>query len=332
MKKIGVIGCGAWATTVAMLLAKNNHAVMMWCHKQDYAHAIHMGHENPFVLPGVTLPLTLQARTDMSMAVSGCEALVLGIASPYLTQVLEQLKPIYTPGTPILSLTKGLLDNDTLFPSDYLNLSLSKCPIAVLSGPNLALEIAQGKPAASVISSEKGDIAQLFQQYLNSSSFRVYTSADTRGVELGGILKNIMAIAAGLIDGLDLGYNAKAALITRALPEMSRFGSRFNAHSETFYGLSGLGDLIATCTSSHSRNWKVGHALAKGETLDTLASGSAISEGVRTIKVVYKIAQTLRIDMPITFQLYRVIYENLSPLEALQTLMSRDAKSEHLNL
>lgn len=325
--KIGVIGCGAWATTVASLFAQNNHKVMMWCHKTEYAKNIHYNHENPQVLPGIKLPLSVQASTVLETVLHEAEFLVLGVASPYVINTVDLLKA-HSPTVPILSLTKGLLDNDTLFTSDYVNQALPKSSIAVLSGPNLALEIAQQKPAATVIASENIDTAKAFQTLLNSPLFRVYVSQDVRGIELGGILKNMIAISAGIVDGLELGHNAKAALVTRGLQEMIRFGTRFNAKAETFYGLSGLGDLLATCDSPKSRNWQVGSKIGQGHTLESLTLGSAVPEGIKTIRLVFQIANTLRIDMPITQHLFKVLYENMPVKEAVHILMSRDSKSE----
>lgn len=324
--KIGVIGCGAWATTVASLLAYNNHKVMMWCHKPEYAQAIHYRHENP-IMPGIELPLSLQASTVMDTVLHESQFLIWGIASPYVKETVALLKP-FQPTLPLLSLTKGLLNNDTLFTSDFLNQELAKCSIAVLSGPNLALEIMHKKPAASVVASENSDTAKAFQGLLSSSSLRLYTSPDIRGVELGGILKNIMAIASGITDGLNLGNNAKAALITRGLQEMIRFGTRFNAKPETFYGLSGLGDLLATCHSTNSRNWQVGSKIGQGEALDTVSLGSSVPEGIKSVKIVAHIANSLRIDMPITQVLYKILYEQMPVSEAVQLLMNRDSKSE----
>ncbi|NQY73879.1 MAG: NAD(P)-dependent glycerol-3-phosphate dehydrogenase [Candidatus Margulisbacteria bacterium] len=253
----------------------------------------------------------------------------MALSSPYL-KLLETVTPHLIDGNPLLSLTKGLRSEDPIFISDYLSQTLgNKTPIAVLSGPNLALEIAKKQPSATVIASKDVSVATHFQNLLSNGYFRVYRSSDMRGVELGGVLKNIMAIAAGIVDGLQLGHNAKAALMARGLQEMIRFGTAFGAESHTFSGLSGLGDLIATCESPLSRNRTVGEALSKTQDIPAyLSSLTVTAEGINTAKNVWKIAQDQQIDMPITEALFGVLVHGHSPRKSIESLMNRTLKSE----
>lgn len=331
MEKIGVIGCGAWGTAVAKILTDNHHSVLLWCHSQPLAAEINETHRIS-VLPEVNLPAPLIATSDLEKVLSESDYLVFAVASNYI-DILDTIKTYYKPATPILVLTKGLLDGkDTLFVSEYIKRKLGKdASIAILSGPNLALEIAQGLPAASVIASEDEHLVHTFQVLLSNSYFRVYRSLDMIGVQLGGILKNVIAIAAGALDGLALGDNAKSALMARGLQEMIRFGKAFGAKPETFFGLSGLGDLITTCSSPKSRNWQAGYQIAKTRTVPDFSQTTVqIAEGVKSARIVYQIAQERHIDMPITQEIYRVIYTGKPILEAVQNLMTRDLKAEVL--
>jgi len=329
LAKVGVIGCGAWATTMAKLLAENEHAVRLWCHDSKIAEDINQRHLNSLCLPSVGLPEEIEASTDLSSVVNEASVLILGVASSFV-DIVKQIVDGAS-GKPILILTKGLLeDQDHLFVSDYVGSILGEQNVGILSGPNLAGEIAEGLPAATVIASRNDDVSTTFQSLLSNSYFRVYTSKDVRGVELGGLLKNIYAIAAGALDGKGLGSNAKSALMSRSLQEMIRFGMSYGAEQQTFFGLSGLGDLITTCSSKKSRNWRVGHALAETGSLDEAikAVSGAVAEGVKTSKIVNKVAVERNIEMPIASEIYRVLFEG-KPLEkALDALMNRELKPE----
>ncbi|MFC1770837.1 NAD(P)H-dependent glycerol-3-phosphate dehydrogenase [Candidatus Margulisiibacteriota bacterium] len=327
MNKIGIIGCGAWGTTISLLFHQNNHRVKIWCHNSEIAELINTNHECP-LLKGIRLPDSIEANDSLESIVKTSDFLVLAVASSYVT-ILDQIKSLGS--KPVLNLIKGLMENqESFFISDYLKQTCGPLNYALLSGPNLASEIARKLPSATVISSESQNLASQFQQMLSCESFRIYTSNDLRGVELGGILKNIMAIAAGVVDGLNLGNNAKSALMTRGLQEMIRFGVNcYNARKETFVGLSGLGDLITTCSSDKSRNWQVGNQLAKGKKLSEIQENmQAVAEGIKTTKIIYQLARENQVEMPITSQVYQVLYEHLSPPQAIANLMNRDLKSE----
>jgi glycerol-3-phosphate dehydrogenase (NAD(P)+) len=325
--KIGVIGCGPWGTAVAKIFAANKHSVEIWCHDDLIQKSINQLKMHPG-LKDVVLPDLIKADTNLENVVKNKDYLVFAVASPFIDIVYEIKK--YYSGTPILVLTKGLLENkNTLFIPDYIEQVLGTCPLAVLSGPNLALEVASDLPAATVIASDIDNLAKAFQVLVSNKNFRAYTSTDLRGVELGGILKNVIAIAAGLVDGLNLGTNAKSALMTRSVQEIIRFGLKCGARTETFFGLSGIGDLITTCSSSKSRNWTVGYYLSQGKTLeDITAQMVSVAEGVNTAKVLVKLAAEYEVDMPVSNMVYRVLYENKLPVEAIDELMTRNLKPE----
>jgi len=326
--RIGVIGCGAWGITVAKICAENQLNVSIWCHHLDFANEINSHQAD--LLPGILLPETLQATTDLKKIVTESDYLIIAVASNYI-QIMEQIKDFYKQNTPLLVLTKGLLENQsTLFVSDYIKSILGQASdISILSGPNIAIEIAARLPAASVIASESEEIAIKFQSLLSNSYFRVYRSSDMKGVILGGILKNVIAIAAGAIDGLGLGTNAKSALMARGLQEMIRLGIYFQAKSETFFGLSGLGDLITTCSSTNSRNWQAGFQIAKHQTIPDFSKVTTqIAEGVKSARIIHKLAQEVQIEMPITSAIYKVLYETKPIYTAIHELMQRTLKAE----
>ncbi len=329
MKKIAVLGCGAWGTTVAKILADNLHEVRLWCHSEEVAQAISRTHELS-LLPGVRLPKTLKPTANLEEAMADVDAVVLGVASPYI-DILERAKP-FLKGQPVLSIGKGLLENrDQIFISDYCRSVLgSEYPFAILSGPNLAIEIAQELPAASVVASDMADVAQFFQTALSNHYFRIYTSTDVTGVEIGGVFKNAIAIAAGCVAGLGFGQNTLSLLLSRSLQEMSRFGRHFGAQSITFTGLSGLGDMITTCTSDKSRNFRVGLAIAKHHDLALAIEslGGVVAEGVKTTRVIYEMAKKKQLDLPILFEIYAMLYQNKSPKEAISSLMDRPLRAE----
>jgi glycerol-3-phosphate dehydrogenase (NAD(P)+) len=324
MSAITVLGCGAWATTVAQLAAENNHNVTLWCHREAYESVINTSHENSLSLPGVALSPRITATLDLEASLASSEACILGVPSVYLATVLPKLLGYHNP---LLSLVKGVLNDEQWALSRYFWAHKS-FDFSVLSGPNLAKDIAMGLPAASVVASQKESSAVFFQGLLSSRRFRIYTASDTIGVECGGILKNIMAIAAGICDGLGLGQNAKASLLTRGLKEMTIFGTYFGATIETFYGLSGLGDLMATCHSDQSRNWKIGFGLGQGKSVRDISLGSSVPEGVRTAQFVSQLAKKHGFEMPITLHINDIILQKISPQEALAALMHRELKSE----
>lgn len=299
---------------------------MIWCHRQPLADDINTHHQQKKVFPDILLPTSVQATTSFQEAVEYSDFIVIGLASKFY-DVLRDNASVFK-SKHLLCLTKGVVkEHPKLSVSKYLVDVCTPESVTVLSGPNLASELILKKPGATVVASENADIASEWQRKLSNDWFRVYTSRDVAGVEWGGILKNVMAIASGLIDGLNLGYNAKAALITRGLKEMSRFAKVFGANEVTLSGLSGLGDLIATCHSPDSRNYKAGLALAQGKTLEQI-NNTLNAEGVRTVELIIQKATELGVEMPICNIVYNVIYNGLPIEAALQKLMLRELKSE----
>ncbi len=326
MRKFGIIGCGAWGVTIAKILHENQQDVTIWCHNQEFADYL-KNRTHPNLLD---IELTeFQTELDLRKIILNSDILVIALASNYL-KILEQFDPKIFKEKQFLILTKGLVeDSNTIFVSDYLYQKLGNgIKLAVLSGPNIAIEIAQKLPTATVIAGKDQNYIEDLQKQISNQYFRVYTSDDIRGVEIGGILKNIMAIAAGTADGFGFGYNSKSALITRALVEIIRFGQFYKTDKQTFLGLSGLGDLITTCSSPNSRNWQTGYKIAKQEFHYNPNQQTQIAEGIKSAKIIREIAIKNKIEMPITNEIYEVIFQKKNPLEALKTLMTRDLKTE----
>ncbi len=325
MSSIAIIGAGAWGTVVANILAENGHQVLLWCYKDHIADGIEHRRQH-HRLPGVFLSERIQVTTHMSDCYAH-DLVILGLASTQLKQY-EQTVDWALITCPVVFLAKGIIEPDW-FISDWLNHHVSTS-IAVLSGPNLALEIGLKKPAASVLASKDNQLALFVQQLLSNAYFRVYTSQDIRGVECGGIFKNVFAIAAGCIDGLQLGDNAKSALITRGLIELERLFEFFGAEKETLLGLSGLGDLIATSSSQKSRNWQLGYDVVTNPNRSQWElSNRGQTEGVRTIKLMQKMFVEESLNLPIMMSVGRLFDDNsVSPQQIIQELMERGLKSE----
>ncbi|HZU36596.1 MAG TPA: NAD(P)H-dependent glycerol-3-phosphate dehydrogenase [Gemmataceae bacterium] len=328
--KFAVLGDGAWGTSIANLLAANPaHRVSLWS-AFEANHRILVEHrENLRLLPGVRIPEQVELTTDAGRAVAGADLWIMAIPTVYLRATLSRIAPALQADCPVLSLAKGL-ENDTFErPTQIIREVLGSKHVAVLSGPSHAEEVSRGLPTTVVAASEEPELADWIQERFSTDRFRVYTNPDLLGVELAGALKNVIGIAAGIGDGLGFGDNAKAALLTRGLVEMTRFGVMLGAQASTFYGLAGLGDLVTTCISRHGRNRHVGESLARGERLaDILKRMTMVAEGVYTTRSVYQEAQQLGIDMPITTEIYRVLYENKDPRTAVNDLMVREPKSE----
>jgi glycerol-3-phosphate dehydrogenase (NAD(P)+) len=325
-----VLGSGAWGTTVALLLAQNpQHRVRLWCTRPESAAALRERRENVRFLPGVPLPDRLEPTDDVRAATAGADLWVSGIPTVYLRSTLERAKPPRPGTTPVLSLAKGIEIETFRRPTEILAELLGAERLAVLSGPSHAEEVSRGLPTSVVAASPDADLVQSIQQWFSTDRFRVYGNPDVLGVELAGALKNVIAIAAGICDGLGRGDNAKAALLTRGIVEMARFGVALGADKETFFGLAGIGDLITTCSSIHGRNRRVGERLAKGEKLaDVLASTAMVAEGVYTAKSVFERTQATGVEMPIVSEVYRVLYEDKLPHEAVTALMVRPPTAE----
>ncbi len=333
MKKtfnISVIGAGSWGTAIANLLAKNGHKVTLWVRNKKLLNEIKEKRENEAYLKGVKLHSSIEFEGDLNKALLDKDVVAIAIPVPFLRETLKGAD--FRINSYVVSLSKGIetetFETATEVIKSTLDLDGSK--IAALSGPNFALEVAKGLPTATVIASKNKETAKLLQKIFSNNRFRVYTSSDIKGVELCGAMKNIMAIAAGISDGLNLGLNARASLITRGLSEIMRLGFLFGAQKDTFMGLSGIGDLVLTCTGNLSRNRTVGLKLAKGEKMEEiLLSMNMIPEGVNTTKAVFEYTLKNNIDLPITKEVYEVIYNNKNPMDALDSLMSRPLKEEN---
>lgn len=328
--EFAVLGDGAWGTAIALLLSgRPEHRVRLWSARAENGRLLRERRENVRLLPGVPIPEDILLTTDLGEAVTGAEAWIIAIPTVYLRQTLVRFTSVLPCTRPVLSLAKGLENETFLRPTEIIRELLGADTVGVLSGPSHAEEVSRGLPATLVAASEDGDFARWVQARFRTDRFRVYTNADVVGVELAGALKNVIGIAAGICDGLALGDNAKSALLTRGLVEIARFGVALGAEQPTFYGLAGLGDLVTTCISRHGRNRRVGERLGSGEHIDAiLASMEMVAEGVFTTRSVYEKATRMGVDMPITTEIYRVLYEAKSPRAAVTDLMLRDPKPE----
>ena len=328
-KNISVIGAGSWGTALAKLLAeKNCSSVKLWVRKKEQADIIEKERVNAKYLPGVILPPNLAIISDLHEAFPA-DLLVLAVPSLAVRNISKILSTYLQPGQILVSCAKGLEENTLLRMSEVITLECPSSFICAISGPNHAEEVARCQPTATVIACTNKEVAEQVQQVFTSSYFRPYTSDDIIGVELGGAFKNIIAIAIGMLNGLGYQDNVKAATMTRGLAEISRMGTMFTANPATFLGLSGIGDLIATCNSKHSRNRWAGEQLAFGKKIEEiLTSTDMVIEGVKAIQSAYVLSQKYGIEMPITCELYNVIYKNKDVKEAIFDLMQRDSKAE----
>jgi glycerol-3-phosphate dehydrogenase (NAD(P)+) len=324
--KITVIGAGAWGTALANLLCDNHHDVTLWGHDKTHLDEVRKTRRNKTRLPGIELSRELKFENDLSKAVHNAECIVIAVPSKFFRDVMSQL-PDYD-GISV-SVTKGIEYETGLTMSGLLEVVMPNASPAALSGPTLALEVARNIPAAIVAASENSEVAQTVQNLFARPTFRVYTSADLLGVELGGALKNVIAIAAGMADGLGFGDNTKAAIVTRAIVEIRRLGVACGANAETFSGLSGLGDLTVTCFSELSRNRGFGDRLGRGESVEKiLASTSSVAEGYPTARSAFHLAKKMNVETPIIDEVFAMLYEGKHIGDALRDLMSRDPKPE----
>jgi glycerol-3-phosphate dehydrogenase (NAD(P)+) len=328
--QFAILGDGAWGTAIALLLAQNPcHRVRLWSAREANGRLLQERRENVRLLPGVPIPERVELTLDAVRATDGAELWVVAVPTVYMRETLGRIAPLLRRGAPALSLAKGIEEGTFQRPTEIITSVLGTERVAVLSGPSHAEETGRGMPTSVVVASADLELAEAVQQSFSTDRFRVYTNLDPVGVELGGALKNIIGIAAGISDGLGLGDNAKAALLTRGLVEMTRFGVALGAMPETFHGLAGLGDLITTCVSPHGRNRRLGERLAKGERWADIRAGMAmVAEGAFTAHSVHDRAGRMGIDMPITAEVYRVLYENKDPRTAVNDLMLRQPKRE----
>lgn len=327
MATISVIGAGSWGTALAIVLADNNHNVKVWARREDLANEINQHHTNEKYLPGITLPSSLQATTSLSECVEGTDAILLVTPTKALRDVLPELKSLIKNPVAIIHASKGIEPGTHMRISQVIEEEIPqdlRKSVVVLSGPSHAEEVSLRHPTTVTVSAKDIKEAEYAQDLFINSNFRVYTNDDIIGVELGGALKNIIALGAGLSDGLGYGDNAKAALITRGLAEIARLGAAMGANPLTFMGLTGIGDLVVTCTSVHSRNWRAGNLLGKGNSLDeVLENMGMVVEGVRTTKAAYHLAKEQQVEMPITSVLYEVLFNNKEPKDGVDLLMGR---------
>lgn len=329
--RFAILGSGGWGTAVALILAQNpQHRVALWSARPENAALWHGRRENVRLLPGVAIPQSILLTTEIAQAVEAADLLIAAVPTAYLRATLERIAPAIAKETPLLSLAKGLENNTFRRPTQIALEVLGPRCVAVLSGPSHAEEVARGLPTTLVAASEDLPLARRVQQCFATERLRVYTNRDLVGVELAGALKNVIGIASGINDGLGLGDNNKSALLTRGLAELARFGVALGAEAQTFWGLAGMGDLITTSISRHGRNRGVGERLGRGEKLaDIQASMSNVAEGVFTARSVYEKSRQLGIPMPICTEVYRVLYEQRNPRDAVKDLMQRELRSEH---
>lgn len=332
VKKLSVIGAGAWGTALAKHLAEKGLDVRLWAHEQDVVDAVNTTHQNPMFLQGVALPVTLTATSSLAEAIDACDGILFVVPSHVTRPILETLAGCLSIPVPLISATKGIEEGTAKLMTQVMEEILPASMhgwLMALSGPSFATELSAGLPTAVCLAGSNTQLVRRFQQALMSPIFRVYADTDLIGVQLGGALKNVMALAAGVVDGLELGLNARAALITRGLTEIVRLGTAMGADPRTFYGLSGVGDLMLTCTGALSRNHSVGVRLGKGEALESIVGGmQAVAEGVRTARAALGLARQYAVDMPITQEINAVLFEHKSCRKAVSDLMERDAKPE----
>lgn len=330
--KIGVVGAGSWGTALANLLAVKGYPIDLWVFESEVKKQILEENENKLFLPGVTLSENIHPSNDLTAVVDGKDLIVMVVPSHVMRTTAASMAGLLSKNTILVSASKGIENETFLTMTGVLKEMLPDLPsenFTVLSGPSFAQEVVRDVPTVVTVAAINLDIATLIQHAFATAYFRVYTNDDLMGVELGGSVKNVIAIAAGIIDGLGLGLNSRAALITRGQTEIRRLGLALGANPRTFTGLAGIGDLILTCTGTLSRNHTVGKKIGEGMKLkEILDEMRMVAEGVKTAKSVYNLSRKINVDMPITHEIYRILYEDLSPKEAVYRLMTRDLKQE----
>ncbi|RKY30862.1 MAG: glycerol-3-phosphate dehydrogenase [Candidatus Omnitrophota bacterium] len=325
-KKIGILGAGGWGTTLSILLNKKGYEVILWEVFPEYAKILREKRENIYYLPGIKIPSSINITSDIEKVMES-PFLIIAIPSRYFRDIIKKMKNFYK-GQPLLIGTKGLEIETGKRMSEIVEEEIGKVPLAIISGPTIAREIAKGFPAAAVVASKDKKIGENFQKILSCDNLRLYTNKDVAGVELGGALKNVIAIGAGIIDGLKLGTNTKASYITRGLKEMVRIGKILGGKEKTFWGLSGMGDLITTCFSPYSRNRSFGQAIVEVGKEEYLRKTKMAIEGIYTTKSIYKISKKMKIETPIIDAIYRIVFLNKEPKDEIKRLMRRRLKEE----
>lgn len=333
MSKVTVLGGGGWAIALAKVLYENGHRVTLWSALEKEVNSLSKDRENKICLPGIHIPEEIKISGDLEYAVKGSEMIVMAVASSFVRSTSARLKDIIPEGQIIVDVAKGIEDKTFYTMTDIMEDEIPTCEAVVLSGPSHAEEVARKIPTTVVVGAKKKEVAQKVQSLFGSKYFRTYISPDRKSIELGGALKNVIALAAGIIDGLGFGDNTEAALITRGIKEITALGVKMGGHSRTFNGLSGIGDLIVTCNSKHSRNRRAGVLIGKGYTLDqAVAEVKMVVEGAVSAKAAFELAKKYDVDMPIVEAVNRVLFEDKSAQEAMWELMEREQTNEFSDL
>ena len=329
MAKVALIGAGSWGTALSKVLTDNGHDVTVWSIDQREVDMLREHHQQLDKLPGVILPDSIAYTTSLEEAIPGQELLVLAVPSPFARSTAQKMKPFVEKGQKIVIVTKGIEESTLMTMSDIVEQEIPDADVAVLCGPSHAEEVGKGIPTTIVAGAHSRETAEFIQSVFMNQYFRVYTSPDMLGMELGAALKNVIALAAGMADGLGYGDNTKAALITRGITEITRLGVAMGGHMETFYGLTGVGDLIVTCASMHSRNRRAGILMGQGKSMDeAMKEVNQVVEGVYSAKAVKVLSEKYHIEMPIITQINQILFEGKDASLAVQELMLRDGKNE----
>ena len=333
MAEIGIIGAGSWGIALSVLLYNNGNHITIWSALEDEIAMLNAEHEQKDKLPGVKLAEDMIFTTDLQSAIEGKDVLVLAVPSPFTRKTAAQMAAYVKEGQKIVNVAKGIEETTLMTLSEIIEQEIPQADVAVLSGPSHAEEVGRGIPTTIVVGSKKKETAEYLQNLFMNEVFRVYTSSDVLGIELGAALKNVVALAAGIADGLGYGDNTKAALITRGIAEIARLGISMGCRLETFYGLTGIGDLIVTCASMHSRNRRAGILIGQGKTMEeAMAEVKMVVEGVYSAKAGKSLAEKYNVSMPIIEQVNKVLFENAGASEAVKELMLRDKKVENIDL
>lgn len=333
MAKVGVLGAGSWGTALAILLNNNGHEVTVWSINNEEVIMLSEKREHTSKLPGVHIPETIQFTNVLEESMKGMDFLVLAVPSPFTRATARSMKPYLADGQKIVNVAKGIEEETLMTLSEQIEEELPAADVAVLSGPSHAEEVSRQMPTTCVIGAGTKETAEYLQKMFMSEVFRVYTSPDILGIELGGSLKNVIALAAGMADGLGYGDNTKAALITRGITEIARLGVKMGGKIQTFSGLTGIGDLIVTCASQHSRNRKAGYLIGQGKSMqEAMDEVQMVVEGVYSTKAAVKLGQKYDVSLPIIEQVNKILFEGKSAKEAVKELMLRDGRIEHSDL
>ncbi len=333
MSNISVLGAGTWGTALAILLSNNGHEVTIWTIVEAEAKMLSEHRDEIKNLPGAKLPEKVKVTMNLEEACSDNDLLVMAVASPYIRSTAKLASPYIKEGQKIVNVSKGIEDVTLRTLSEVITEEMPQADVAVLSGPSHAEEVSRGVPTTIVVGAKTKETARFIQDVFMTDVFRVYTSPDIIGIELGGSLKNVIALAAGIVDGLGLGDNTKAALMTRGMAEISRLGIKLGGKMETFSGLSGFGDLFVTCNSKHSRNWNAGYLMGQGKTMEEAKQQvGQVVEGINSAKAALHLAEKNDVEMPIVEQINLVLFENKSANDALYDLLGRDKRKEYKSL